>query len=79
MAVNAQKTRWMLLGWLGRCKHLAYMAAFTTYSREDEHRCTWIQSYLTPNQQRKLLSAVNLIQEVLDEIRSPESTKGTDK
>lgn len=78
MAMNAQKTRWMLLGWLGRAEQLTRLAAFTTYSREDEHRCTWIQAYLTNAQQKKLMSAVNLISEVLAEIRK-DSDNGTDK
>jgi len=76
MAMNKQKTRWMLMGWLGRAAQLARLSSFTTYEREDPPGKPWIESYLTDRQSMKPLSAVNLIQEVCDEIRED---KGTDK
>jgi len=73
MAMNRQKTRWMLLGWLGRAHHLIYLASVWSYASEDEKRCTWIQPFFTASQSRKLMLARELILEVLEDIKGKQN------
>ena len=63
---NEQKARWMMLGWLGRCKHLTYMATGCNFLTKDKKQSI---PFFTMPQRDKLNRASNLISEVLNEIR----------
>lgn len=71
--INYQKSRWMILGWLGRAHQLLYLSSIWSYASEDENRYTWIKPFFTDSQSRKLMIARELINEVLQEIRGTET------
>lgn len=71
--MNHQKSRWMLLGWLGRAHQLLFLSAMWTFAEEDDKQCTWIKPFFTDSQSRKLMIARELINEVLQEIRGTET------
>lgn len=64
---NQQKTRWMMLGWLGRCQHLTSMAAACNFLTKDKKHSI---PFFTAEQENKLNQAARLIGEVLEEVKN---------
>lgn len=65
--MNMQRSRWMMLGWLGRCQHLIYTATGYNFISRDKRGSI---PFFSPDQQAKLHKAAKLIGDVLDEIKS---------
>jgi len=70
MAMSRQKTRWMLLGWLGRAAHLTSMAAPICWEELYQDGINRRHMF-TEFQRHKLRKAAQLIFEVLSELREP--------